>query len=226
MKRVIPILIAGFLFTAVSANAAILVVSTKGEAAYMVGSQWKPLTKGLKLAEGTKISTGVKSNAILDIDGTIMTVKPLTSIKIYKNSATADAKETSVGLQFGAVQAKVDKVARVKTKFNITTPVATSSVRGTNEVVSFGPASGMRIQVIEGVIGAANGNGVNKNVSGRMSFRQKTDQSRPDSLLADVKEGSTVEIAAGGQDVEDGKDFTDELDNLSTSKVSITIIWP
>jgi hypothetical protein len=177
---------------AVSAQAAIQVVSTKGEAAFLSGTQWKPLVKGQTIAEGTKLSTGINSSAVLNIDGSIVTMKPLTSIKIYRNSVNQSTKETSLGLQYGTVQAKVDKVSKVRTKFNITTPVATSSVRGTEEIVSFGPTSGMKVDVVEGTIQAHNTQGASNAISGRQSFALSDAGAKPAGILDQVKEGSTV----------------------------------
>ncbi|MGL4370134.1 MAG: FecR family protein, partial [Spirochaetota bacterium] len=142
------LLICGELF------AAITVVSARGEASFLRDGQWKPLTKGMTLEEGTKICTGVKSIIVLNIDRHVVTISPMTSVKIYKNSSTPSTSDTSIGLQYGSVKAKVKRTAAVKTRFNITTPVATSSVRGTEEVVSYGPASGMTVQVIEGAVRA------------------------------------------------------------------------
>lgn len=180
-------------------QAAILVQATKGDAAYLKDGQWKPLVKGQTLAEGTKISTGVKSSIILLIDGTLVTVKPLTSLKIYKNQSTADSRSTDLGLQFGKVKAKIEKVENIKTRFNVTTPVATSSVRGTEEEVSFGAESGMKIEVIEGIIKALNDAGVSDTVSGRLAFVLSGNESRSLDLLGDVKDTYVVETSPEGQ---------------------------
>ncbi len=72
-------------FTASSAFAAITVVSVKGDALYSDGGAYKPLKKGQQLKEGTRIQTGTKSQAVLDIDGHMVTIKALTLIKVYKN---------------------------------------------------------------------------------------------------------------------------------------------
>jgi len=199
----------------VSAHAAILVVSTKGEAAYMAGGQWKPLAKGQTIAEGTKISTGVNSSAILNIDGSIVTVKPLTSIKIYKNSVNPQTRETSIGLQFGAVRAKIDKVAKVKTRFNITTPVATSSVRGTSEEVGHGAGNGTTVTVTDGNVVVLDNNGNSNEISGSMQYTKNSDNPQSDSLFKELDTGGDLNT----------DDLTDEMDKVNKSKVTITLDW-
>ncbi|NMB64637.1 MAG: hypothetical protein GYA16_07180 [Spirochaetes bacterium] len=78
------------LFAASPLFAAITVVSVKGDALYSDGGAFKPLQKGMQLKEGTKIQTGAKSQAVLDIDGHIVTIKSFTLIKVYKNIAKKD----------------------------------------------------------------------------------------------------------------------------------------
>lgn len=237
MKKMICIIIVIFLsgvFT--NAYSAIMVVSAKGDASYQAGGKWKPMTKGLVLAEGTKICTGVNSSAVLDIDQNIVTIKPMTSIKIYKNSLTSTSSDNSIGLQYGAVQAKVKKTAAVKTRFNITTPVATSSVRGTEEAVSFGPVAGMKVEVIEGSIRAHNDNGVSSAISGREKFKMREKTSRPESLVADIKDGATVNVTPDNITDEErdalnnsGDDALFDSGTGAVQKISapkIKIFWP
>jgi hypothetical protein len=226
------------LFT-VTAQAAIQVVSTKGEAAFLSGTQWKPLVKGQTIAEGTKLSTGINSSAVLNIDGSLVTMKPLTSIKIYRNSVNPSTKETSLGLQYGTVQAKVDKVSKVRTKFNISTPVATSSVRGTEEIVSFGPTSGMKVEVVEGTIQAHNAQGASNAISGRQSFVLSDAGAKPAGILDGVKEGSSANVNAQNRSRNDnefsdryGDDYFEGLDDMgfkldssSQARVKLHLIW-
>jgi len=225
-----------FLFAS-SAHAAILVVSTKGEAAFQNGAQWKPLVKGQTLTEGTKVSTGLNSSAVLNIDGSVVTVMPLTSIKVYKNSVNPQTRETSIGLQFGSIQTKVNKVDKVKTHFNISTAVATSSVRGTEEIVSYGPTSGMRIDVVEGTIQAHNTAGVSNSVTGRQSFTLSDSGAKPGPLNGKTNENASVRTPMLGYGADDetysevfGNEyfegiiqFSREMDSSSSATVRLHI---
>ena len=238
MKKSLMLTILIILASGAYVQAAILVVSVKGEAAYQAGAQWKPLAKGQTITEGTRISTGVNSLAVLNIDGSMVTVKPMTSIRIYRNMADSASRETSLGLQYGAVKAKIDKTAKVRTRFNITTPVATSSVRGTEELVSYGASRGMTVKVLEGVIGAFNREGVSNTVSGRQTFSLRSGESRSGDLLRDVKLSALVDVIAGAV-TSDEAAFSalsagetidgvsgDTIPGTTGAGVNITIDWP
>jgi hypothetical protein len=224
MKKILVIMIftVAAVAYAATARAAILVVSTKGEVAFQTGGQWSPVSKGQTLAEGTKISTGLNSGAVLNIDGSLVTVKPLTSIKIYKSSVNPQTRQTSIGLQFGTVQAKINKVDKVKTQFNISTVVATSSVRGTEEIVTYGSSSGMKIEVVEGTIQAHNPGGVSNSVTGRQSFRLADSGAKPGPLNGTTSENASVRDSAKGNGSNDdehsgvyGNEFFDGIINVS-----------
>ena len=181
-----------------AAYAEMSVVSVKGDFAGMIDGKWKPLAAGTKIAEGTKVSTGTKSSAVIKIDDHVVTIGPVSSVKLYKNYSSESASATSVGLQYGSVRAKVKKTATVKTRFNITTPVATSSVRGTEENVYFGSVSGMKIEVLEGSIGAFNRDGVSSRVSGRKSFQLASNSSRNAPVNSAVRNAAVVTITPSG----------------------------
>lgn len=218
-----------------AAWAEISVVSVKGEFAGLVGGKWTPLAAGAKLAEGTKVSTGTNSSAVIKIDDHLLTVGPVSSVKLYKNSSTASSSDTSVGVQYGTVRAKVKKLSTVKTRFNITTPVATSSVRGTEEIVSYGPASGMTVQIVEGTIYVGNDSGVSNVISGRQRFALAGANARPDAVNAFLK-GTVVVTPTGttqgerdAVDRSGGEDLV--VDNggnpvTGTSSVNVDFIWP
>ena len=168
----------------------IVVVSVKGDVAYKSGRQWKPLTKGMKLTEGTKISTGIRSSARISIDDNSLLVRQLTMMKIYRNKTIKKRRNTHIGLRYGSLNARVKRIKRLKTSFKITTPVATSSVRGTEQNDFYGSVSGMKIEVVDGTITGENQDGVHNIIYGRTVFRMGTNNSRPENPLSDVREKS------------------------------------
>ena len=197
MKRTIFItaFITAVVFTCGTAYSAILVKSTKGDVAFKQGKQWKPLRNGQKLAEGTKISTGIRSSVLINIDGNMLKVRQLTMMKIFRNKTTAKGLRTHIGLKYGSLNARVKKLKKLKTSFKITTPVATSSVRGTEEDVSYGARMGMIIDVIHGSVIGENLNGVKNLISGRSRFQLGHNSPRPQGLLFAVQ-GQTLFVTA------------------------------
>jgi hypothetical protein len=167
--------------------AEIIVESIKGEAAYKKGRVWEPLKKGMTLAEGTKISTGVKSTVMLNINGDSLQINQLTMMKIFSNKTTAEKKDTHIGLKYGGLRARIQKVGTLKTSFKITTPVATSSVRGTDESNFYGAKSGHTVEAHEGVIVAETPYGVLNYIEGKFVFHLSPDSPRPENLLSSLK---------------------------------------
>lgn len=197
MHNTLLIIAITVLFAASPLFAAITVVSVKGEALYSDGAAFKALQKGMQLKEGTKIQTGAKSKVVLDIDGHIVTINQLTLIKVYKNIAKKDESTNSIGLKYGSINAKVKKLPQVKTSFLITTPVATSSVRGTEQNVSYGPGFGMQVTVPEGQVNVL-GDGDSKNISGNLGYSKGEDNPRPDDPTNNMQNDFVGQMAPDG----------------------------
>lgn len=243
MRTIYTMLLAALalVFTLTTVNAAVLVVSTRGEAAYRDGAAWRPLAKGQTIKEGTMVMTGVNSQAVLNIDDNLLTVKPLTTIKVLKNSFTKSSSDNVIGLKNGSVNARVKRIGTLKTRFNIVTPVATSSVRGTDQDTSHGPAFGMGVKVI-GLLNVSNKSGVNRNVGGRSVFSMRPGNMRPDPLLGALRNGSIAPLNPPNitGDEQDGLEFFGDqlVDNFDdaldfynnnvggSASVTVDLLWP
>lgn len=221
--------------------AKIVVESTKGEASYKAGNQWLPLTKGQQLQEGAKISTGVRSWALLNIDGNSVKVEQLTTMKIFKNQITPDAQNTHIGLKHGSLQARVSKIGKLKTSFKISTPVATSSVRGTEKHNFHGAKSGTTIKVLKETVAAENRKGVSNTLRGNLVFRLRPTDPRPQNLLNDSMNRSFTRLQDPNstKDEKNGLEIngvnqlggSSDVDNATSSqtggptKINININW-
>ena len=150
-KYLVPILLVITLLAFAGVSfAEIRVLSVKGTAAYKAGGQWVPLQTGAVLAVGTKVSTGVRSNVVIKINNHTVTVQPLTIMKVSESAEDGKSSTTRIGLRRGSVRTKIAHDARIKTVFKVSTPVATSSVRGTEQIVVYSPTFGMRVFVLSG----------------------------------------------------------------------------
>ncbi|MBN2402828.1 MAG: FecR domain-containing protein [Spirochaetes bacterium] len=233
------ILFLAFIFTGTTLYAKITVEATKGEAAYKKGNQWLPLTKGQILQEGAKISTGVKSWAVLNINGDTLRIQQLTMMEIYSNRLTSTDKNTHVGLKHGTLKARVGKIGTLKTSFKISTPVATSSVRGTDEVNKQGFKFGNTVHVDSGSLEVEDRNGVTHTVEGNSTFIIGPNDPRPQNPLANERRKSLVSISdpnttndeKSSQELSGLNNFTGEADpgnsvlpNLP-AKVNLEVNW-
>jgi len=173
---------------------AITVTSIQGKAAFKDRGAWKQLSPRQTLREGMKVSTGVNSTAVLDIDGTAVTIRPMSMVGVTRNLVKDGASNTNLGLKYGSVNAKVPKIQGIRTNFRISTPIATSSVRGTEEEVSYGPKGGMHVKVLAGLVKVENPSGVASTVGKWQSFQITKGNARPQFLLSNLRTGSMVNI--------------------------------
>jgi len=225
-----------------SAFADITVLKVKGTAAYKAGRKWVPLKARMKLREGVKISTGANSYAEVSLNSLnhTVTIKPLTMIQVFSKE-TKSSTNTSIGLKRGRITAKVPRKERVKTVFKVSTPIATSSVRGTEENISYGPGRGMIIEVIKGVVEGSNRLGRKNLLTARQKFVQQYSQAQALNILQDVRNQALITIYGRGLTAEEivALLYTDDqtgspdgdtgiLDNQmqQDARVSISIVWP
>ena len=113
------------------------VVSTKGKAEVQNGSSWVALNNGDTLDQGSVIQTGFKSEVVLKIKESTVTVAPLSRITLQtlverEGIGGAQGKdETAIFLDTGSLKSNVQKSSDRRVGFTVRSPVATASVRGT-----------------------------------------------------------------------------------------------
>lgn len=159
------------------------VIDISGTAAYKDQRQWKAMKKGQTLKEGTKISTGARSSVQLKIDNATVTIRQLSMVRINRNLVTGGSTSTNLGLRYGKINARIDRIKKLRTDFRISTPVATSSVRGSEKEISSGPGWGTQIRVFHGEIGASTKLGTSNILRKGMLFHLKPGSPRPSPLL-------------------------------------------
>ncbi|MBR5867504.1 MAG: FecR domain-containing protein [Spirochaetaceae bacterium] len=108
------------------------VISFSGKVEYQTPTGWVPLKAGDKLDQGTVISTGFKSSAVLKIGGSTFTVAPLSRIEISKLVLDDNGHDTEMQLTAGKMKMDVKPVSGKSVSFKIKSPAATASIRGTS----------------------------------------------------------------------------------------------
>ena len=165
------------------------------------GGRFVKASEGAQVTIGTIIQSGFRSSATLVIGKHKATIKALTRVKLRKMNAKSGIENIGLSLRGGKIRAKVNGKAG-KVKFRIKTPTATASVRGTEEEVSYGPAFGTRITVLEGAVLFEDTAQAARTVS--VNNSSVADQgSRPTSPTREaVKEGSTRVSSTSNSDNE------------------------
>ncbi len=196
MKYLISItgIVIAVLFIASMAFAEIRVISVKGDAAYKKSGKWLNLRKGQKLGDGTLISTGAGSRAVLAVDKSMLRVKQLTTMKVYAHKITKKGSNTHVGIKYGSINARIKRVGKLKTRFKVSTPVATSSVRGTEENIFYGVRTGMLVHAPSGTVWAGNNKGVFTRLTGDRKFNLPAGKGAPRPLLWWLQDKSWIPI--------------------------------
>ncbi len=108
------------------------VTSVSGKVEIQTSSGWAPLQAGDTVSSGLIISTGFRSQAVLQVAGSKIIVNQLSRITLDQLTETNDAHESEVFLDLGSINADVKSAQNKRVGFVVNTPVATASVRGTN----------------------------------------------------------------------------------------------
>jgi len=103
-----------------------------GKVEYQTGADsWKPARPGDRVGKGVVISTGFKSTAVLMIDKSSISIKPLTRMTLEDIVKTEGGTQSQLYLLAGRVKADIPPQPGKTTEFKVKSPTATASVRGT-----------------------------------------------------------------------------------------------
>jgi len=123
------------ILAAAAASAATLsatITEVAGKVEYKLpGRDWRPAKVGDVVPSGTVISTGFKSTALLTVGPSTITVKPVTRLTLEELVESSSGTQTQLFLLAGRVKADVTPQSGKVTEFQVKSPTATASVRGT-----------------------------------------------------------------------------------------------
>ncbi len=141
-KLILALVFSAFAFSSFAAQNTIqaTVVSTKGKTEMQSGGSWIALKPGDNIGQGTVIQTGFKSELVLKIKESTVTVAPLSRLTIQTlterqgTNGASGKDETSIRLATGSLKSNIQKSEDRRVGFTVRSPVATASVRGTEFV--------------------------------------------------------------------------------------------
>ena len=144
MKKIFLILVLSCLVFSVFALDGV-VVDVIGKVEKQNGDSWITLKKGDILVPGDVVSTGFKSEAILSIGESTVTVRALTRLTIEQLYEKNKNHISSVYLDAGSICADIKPVENKRVGFTVKTPAVTASVRGTaGYVYAYGKVEAIR----------------------------------------------------------------------------------
>ncbi len=129
------------------------VISVKGVVQKLLSSNpkagWKPVKVGEYLDEGTLIRTGLGAEAVLRFaDRGQFRVKSGTKAGIAKFRKQGNLVKARLGLKYGSMRARVDS-SRGPNDFQVKTPVATLSVKGSEANFGYSGDQGLTIHTTQ-----------------------------------------------------------------------------
>ena len=131
------------------------VTSIRNEAAFRVNAgDWRPIKAGDEVTQDMELFTGVDSGMTVDMgDGSVFRLDELTQLLVDTIARSETRKDVAVRLVVGRVSAQIKKEQVVDTNFEIQTPTATTSVRGTVFSVFYDPGTkASLVTVSEGAV--------------------------------------------------------------------------
>ena len=193
MKTLLIALFLVFITFSASAQSSYNVTQASGKVEISIsGRAWTVVSVGDQVPISATISTGFGSRATLEGAGAVTEIEPLTRMTV--NDLRADSRggvETNLGLRTGRIRAAVRSTDAGRTRFSVSSPVATAAVRGTE----FG-FNGYKVNVGTGTVGLISGT-TGKSVNVPQGANSKVDENgNPQSVADSQKEQSVVDSTA------------------------------
>ncbi|MEW5816899.1 MAG: hypothetical protein AB1798_16070 [Spirochaetota bacterium] len=200
------------------------------------GRNWMDAKPGTTITEGTIISTGFDSSAILDLSTSEITVKALTRMKLEELIKSDTTASTSLNLQVGRVKAKVKTVEGITHDFKLKSSISTAAVRGTefeydgetikglSGTVTFSNIIGQTRKVGAGEASATTG--VSLPVPVEESKKKQSDVSPYTTTPSTPAGGGGIVQTSVTSYIEEAAGTPPTTPPATTSDVTITITWP
>jgi hypothetical protein len=177
MKKLSIIALA--LLLSAQAFAEVTVTAVKGAVGVMEAKKLSPVSVGMKLKDDATVVTGANSEVTMAVNNGVITLKSLTTARLSGVAVSPTTSTAAVALKSGTVVSEVKQIQGLKTSFTVTTPVGTSSVRGTSHTVSFSQERGMEIAVQTGIVAVSSARGGTRPVAAGASYVQAASAAPP-----------------------------------------------
>ncbi|MFP4378039.1 MAG: FecR domain-containing protein [Spirochaetales bacterium] len=165
----------------------ITVVEADGVVEAKINGTWQGVAAGDQLSGNTIIATGFRSQAILEIGSSRVTVEPLSEVQVSELAVGDNTERANLALPFGRIRAEVNKDPNVTRSldFRIQSPVSTAAVRGTTFVYD-----GVELVVVDGRVDLANAYGQWHSVAeGQVSRAYRWDISSVETVAGEAARG-------------------------------------
>ncbi|MCF7929124.1 MAG: FecR family protein [Spirochaetales bacterium] len=156
------------------------------------GRSWQPAGAGDLVNTGAVISTGFGSSAVLEVNGSTMSVSRLTRMRIDRIAAQAGKRDTDVFLRVGKVKSEVRTAEGIDHDFRLKSTESTAAVRGTS--FSF---DGYNLSVEEGRVAFSDNFGRSHSIAAGQSSKVRGGGGGPSSPEEDLEKMGTTDPSTG-----------------------------
>ncbi len=134
MKKTVLLFMIFLISIPVFAASNAVVKETKGKVEFMKpgSSSWVKASPGDEIPEGSTISTGFRSSAVIEAGESVLTIDALTRIELEELMQQGGNQTTGLFLRVGKVNAEVKRDTGLTHNFRLRSPSSTAAVRGTN----------------------------------------------------------------------------------------------
>ncbi len=223
VKRSIVFAAALVLVTTLLSATEVEVIELEGrvEVRQSEGAAWENAEVGMTVPVGAMISTGFRSSAVLAVGPDAqLNVDSLTRLGIDELIEREGVVETSLNLTVGRVRGEVRRAADRQSDFQLRSPTATASVRGT----SF-EFDGVNVRVFEGRVDLSNRFNQRASVAAGERSSSTGDDPPPTSDSSREAESSVSIYTAGAEDRTDSSIEGRESDR-STLRLTLDLQQP
>ena len=180
-------------------------------------ADFSPAQIGSTVALDTIVSTGFRSNALIEISSTLITVRPLTRLSLAEIRSSSGTESLNVNLQAGRIRVDVAPPAGTRADIVIQAPVATASVRGTSFEMDT-----RNLNVVSGSVNWSDSNGFSMAVSsGYSSTISETDKAVDPVEIAKLELTPSTPVGSG----EAGESLRSSAFDTESGDVNIGFGW-
>jgi hypothetical protein len=115
-----------------AAQAVFVEVQGKVEVLPSGAAEWTAAAEGMIIEANTVISTGFKSNALIQTGSSQILLRPITRLTLEEIVVLEKSEEISLSLRAGRIRADVSPPTGSGTVFTVRSPMTVASVRGTS----------------------------------------------------------------------------------------------
>lgn len=177
--------------TAWGIDATIIATTGDVELRHPEATTWEAVEPGMTVPTGATISTSFNATARIEIGASVVVVSPLTRMRIDELVSRDGTDSSELFLRVGRLRADVRGTDGNQADFQVRSPIATASVRGTTFVFD-----GANLDVSTGIVRLENRFNEGVSVGGGESS-SSTGEAAPRPPVEVAEESATVEVRTG-----------------------------